>query len=341
MIARCHFPTSARRGFSLVELLVVLAVLVVLAMLIVPTVNRGAAIARRVKCASNLSGVGQAYAAYHVDRELRGAGVLRAPQWAFVLRAYYGELAPMVFMCPEDLDGDWAWPDFTMESEWEISRSEEQVLSLDPVWLEGDHSEVFEEDNPAFGKRKLWKVNDDVYQAMLADVSLRREMPKYTPGSNPKKFWFIYEDWGDEDFYDFDLGFEEVRPGYVIYTAKHWANAHARHFLIEPDGARTEIFDDYGPVKAATPQTSYGMNSQAFRLSPGDPRIVFLDYERKECSVMADIGADEGWDELHAPRHLGQMNAAMGDGSVVAFRPDQINPEADTTNIAQYWGDAD
>ena len=83
------------------------------------------------------------------------------------------------------------------------------------------------------------------------------------------------------------------------------------------------------------------MSSQAYRLHPGMAQITFLDYESKSCNIMTDIGTDEGWDELKAPRHLGQMNVVFGDGSVHALWPDEINPESDNTDIAYYWGEAE
>ena len=331
-MARNPHLSSARRGFSLTELLVVIGVLVSLAGLVVPVVQRAAAISRRTKCATNLASIGQAYSLYLLDREKR-TDVLRAPQWSFVLREYYSQLNPEAFVCPEDLETHWSWPYVQMETSW-LGGRVEPIFELDPVWLERDH-------NDFVPKPKIWKVNDDVYQAMLGDWSLRQDMPAYTPGSNPNKYWFILEDIGDDDFYDFDVGVEEVADGSVIITGQHWANAHAMHHLVEPDGTRVPVLDGVGPFTYSTPQTSYAMSSQAYRLHPGMAQITFLDYESKSCNIMTDIGTDEGWDELKAPRHLGQMNVVFGDGSVHALWPDEINPESDNTDIAYYWGEAE
>ena len=334
MIVRQPSPFHSRRAFTLVELLIVIGVLVALAGLVIPTVRRGAAMVRRVKCASNLSSIGQAYGMYLVDRKMRGGDVLRAPQWAYILREYFSELNPEAFICPEDLVADWSLPYVQMRSDWAFGPMVYPIFELEPVWLEKDHNEFIP-------KPKVWKVNDDVYQAMLQDVSLRQNMPMYTPGSDPDKFWFILEDIGDDDFYDFDVGVELLDESSTVVTGKHWSNALANHYVIDPDGTHHQVIDEVGPFVYSVPQTSYAMNSQAFRLAPGSPRITFLDYEAKACNVMDDVGADDGWNALHAPRHLGQVHALLGDGSVVALWPDEINPEAAETNIDQYWGDAD
>ncbi len=286
-----------------------------------------------MKCATNLRSIGQAYGVYLVDQQARGGTDLQAAQWAFFLRGYFKDLAPIVFLCPEDLNPDWSWPYMIMENYWPLGNSRtETVFELDPVWLDKAHSDFTD-------KPKIWKVNDDVYQDMLSDASLRRNMPKYTPGSNPNKYWYIYEDIGDDDFYDFDLGMTEIRPGYVSMTAKHWANAHSEHYLIDPDGTRHWVWDEFGPLEVAVPQTSFGMSSRGHAVRPGESRLLFLDYEAKVCNVLADVGADEGWDELQAPRHLGQVNAVRGDGAVVHLWPDEINPESKSTDVDYHWGD--
>ena len=58
-----------RKAFTLVELLVVLAVLSVLMALLLPAVSQGRSLARRVVCQSNLRQLGVAWEQYHVDFE--------------------------------------------------------------------------------------------------------------------------------------------------------------------------------------------------------------------------------------------------------------------------------
>ena len=56
-----------RRGFTLVELLVVIAVIMMLAALLLPVVQRGAMLARRVRCTSNVGQIVKAIASYGVS----------------------------------------------------------------------------------------------------------------------------------------------------------------------------------------------------------------------------------------------------------------------------------
>lgn len=91
------------RGFVLIELLVVVAVIGVLAGILLPALARAREAARRVSCANNLMEIGIAFALYASENDCRlpwsgGDGNARC---LIGLEGHY-VLTPNVFVCPSD-----------------------------------------------------------------------------------------------------------------------------------------------------------------------------------------------------------------------------------------------
>ena len=68
--------TSSRKGFTLVELLVVIGIIALLISILLPSLNRAREAANRVKCGSNMRQIGQAMRQYAID-DIRGGNYPR------------------------------------------------------------------------------------------------------------------------------------------------------------------------------------------------------------------------------------------------------------------------
>ena len=95
------------RGFSLVELLVVFALISVLAGLLFPAVQSARSAARQMQCTNNVRQVGLAlhhYAGVHRGRfpEIAGHGLTHEDAWIHKLAPYL-ESVDEIRICPDDV----------------------------------------------------------------------------------------------------------------------------------------------------------------------------------------------------------------------------------------------
>lgn len=120
-----------KKGFTLVELLVVIGIIIVLAAILLPVLARARAGARRATCASNLRQIGLGFAMYISDHDEvfpnTGDHMLwMGRRWRWPLQPYLGYSAqrdpvdpanpnlsanagPHVLVCPSDTTAPLAW----------------------------------------------------------------------------------------------------------------------------------------------------------------------------------------------------------------------------------------
>jgi prepilin-type N-terminal cleavage/methylation domain-containing protein len=114
-----YMGVDVRRGFSLIELLVVIAIIAILAALLLPTLSRAKAAARRTTCISNLKQISLGvlmYADDHNQRLPAGSGlVTNVSRWhayKSLIKRYVGlsgSSSPQdrLFACPADTFHYW------------------------------------------------------------------------------------------------------------------------------------------------------------------------------------------------------------------------------------------
>jgi prepilin-type processing-associated H-X9-DG protein len=113
----------------------------------------------------------------------------------------------------------------------------------------------------------------------------------------------------------------------VATVAPQWTTTLAPY--LDDAGKILHCPDDLTPggsPGAKTTVLSYGLNSRAFRLGGGDGhKIVALDYKLGVANVVGPQGTDD-WNVVSAPRHRGQINILLLDGSTQRQPLDQLDP---------------
>jgi prepilin-type N-terminal cleavage/methylation domain-containing protein/prepilin-type processing-associated H-X9-DG protein len=311
-----------RKGFTLTELMVVIAIIALLVAMLMPSLSSVYAIARQSLCANNLRNIRTAVATLAARDKISRTGALGVEGWRSQLSAYDANSLE-VMICPEG---------YTLSADWE----RDDVL----------------------GKYALRTMNGGSFiynMPLIPGPACRKE--NITNGG--RKYDLSFEDQrtstGDPTG-DFSFANPILTIEIIGYDAKvtvaggsggytwHLVDADDKVWL--PDVLRASPVGASVLLKGVVPlggKFSYGMNSIVNDISPTESRILALDYPAEIARIA---GADEvhdnwmtwvGLDGIYKfARHKGRCNVAMVDGSVVPMYPKDIDPKVPEL-LKKYW----
>ncbi len=346
------------------ELLAVVAVIALLLAIVAPAMGPIVASARKVKCASNLGKLFEAYAQRLHDTELKQRPEFAVDTWVGELNPYFGSNTALL-LCAEVETIEPSIPIVRMfvwgsggatASDYFI-----ELTNTYPWWNEMDCSEV----QPPPG---IWKVPEaTLYDGGYHGESFGIEgfqggqnnthrLKRYAPGRRSNVYWYVLETarYGDSLYAGGDLDYDDV----VVRVTEDYAS---RRLIMEPiqiwdgqaynlvsadgtwypSGTKNQSDNRYksvgangteGPYFFPMNATSYGMNRYADQLNGGEGKILLMDYEQAIVNAGPDAPLDDGWDLLQAPRHLGKSNVLFANGAVQLMDPDEIDPDVMSTH---------
>lgn len=348
-----------RRGFTLVELVVVIGVIALVVATVLPYFETVYAIQRQVSCANNLEKIGQAFGTRSADEAIvhgsRRSEIARLFWQPHLLGYLSGDTS--VYTCPE--------------SEREMGMGESAREKLKEVYIEVFSGAAMAYNtwlwdvplDEEFASEWVWRLSQEQYDVFCATSGHGQnyDYRGYKEGADPTTYWFVFEDQGhhgggDRDYYDImvriciteteiQLMPEQGGAGYNFtlcigrgeekeYLSENLKNDH--HKILSLSGG-------FGV-------TDYGLNSVVNSIRPGSKKLLVLDYELI-VAQGSDFDDPHKWleDEAIFPtkivagrkmpqffRHFNKANVLFYDGSVKPMDFDDITIYDDDAREL-YW----
>lgn len=318
-----------QHGFSLIELLVVMAILGLLAALLLPGVQASREAARMTRCQNNLHQLGVAFHHFRADddsRELRGL----ASKWINALLPYVEEVGE-VLVCP---------------TAKEVGGSE----AVEGLYIAQVTGGVY-----------FSPVSEMLSGGSVPDRQVRWNYAGKRFGGTPPNGWEFFEAQvggpvgagqllvviDDDAATLIELSGPVTVHGLMAHnragSSEHWVgkapsddaigtnpNWMGEEVVIRLTGRSTpnDWIDPLSPVVVAGGRSSYGMNSKISKRSLAH-QVLLVEYEKTQVNVDADF-----FDEYFAPRHKGVGNVLYMDGSVRSGLMTRLDP---AVNPGLWW----
>ena len=348
---------TVRRGFTLTELLIVLAVIVLLAAILIPSMSAAREHARDTACKSNL---------YRLSQVLHAGSGLAVPSPYGWVGTALARGAGGILRCPKDTSEGSAGSGGGVIGGGNI----EQIAPPPSVRFDACESDTLIRTFPeAQGFVLPVDVTVNITQpgaygnsygtagVIPAGTMVDCQFLFYDPvGGGPAQtsgsitmggeiLGIICLD-GQLDATDAVLGL----PGttYATGQASRGFESGAEFVTLESD-RRTLTIQQYSTTTAAEQvriltvvggggSSSYAMNAQVNYASPRMDQLMLLEYKKTVAKFGQALPADNDvFSDWIAPRHFGRLNAALVNGSVSSYYPQEVQPDLNGNLWSVFW----
>ena len=334
-------PVGSKRvrhpGFTLVELLVVIALIALLATLLIPSFNGMQKRGREIICRNNLK---ELTGLLHTDSD--GEGILPAANswFSYIVNHNAGEL----LVCPEDdqemdLEEHDDMADLYIVQNANLFSNLQDVITLgrslednqilvNPPGIAGDHG--WDPPDPA-SHQTLICIDDDaaIFVSQGDSTIIESIDPPGDGGLCGSEHWICTDDGSSNWRNELTAVLQSVRNTHksAMQTAdpRVLMRLTGRQYagIIEP------------PYIVGTQRASYGMSTAVDRESPRPGQLLLAEYD---TSVIRLRGNFTDIDESLRPRHFGRANYISTDGSVSSMTVEELEQQLHGSANMGVWG---
>jgi len=323
-------PRCPGGGFTLIEMLAVIAIIALLVSLLLPSLSHSRETARMTECANNLH---QVHLAMYNSRleaaaDQRHTELPTAADW--IARVIDQGVQPSL-ICPSDKDTALSGPGSLQGYSIVQDGDFDTVTHLTDILESGSTGDPQVSWKYQDSENLTKYVTGDYGGASSPNYLTTWVLPALGISSLddlPDNKAFIAVEWSGLLSIEFGENKTVITPHEKsgrVTGSNQWIEYYGTKVMQLGGKNYTGLEDPPITLPGGKP-SSYGMNNQVDPRQPRDGQLMHVEYEKTRVDVDGAGNDDDDFDAEFAPRHNGVANVLYVDGRIIQQRRDEVDP---------------